>query len=397
MAATRRVVLVAAVVTTTALLPLPAATAAPTPTVACGSTITVDTRLGHDLRNCPGIGIVIGGDGVDLDLGGHTVDGDGVGDFEGIEVDGHRDISVGNGVVRDFVEGLALLNVTSARASGLALSDLRHVGVFVSDSTDVTVTGTRSRRVASSGIFVTRSRDVAVEGNDVAQSGGGVGMRVSQRVRIAGNTVSDVDCSGIALLDGGTDSVIESNRLSGPDGCDGIALSAGSDRNVVRGNVVSGAGGGVGIAGSNHDVVTGNTLRQNTFVGVYVQGGDGNAIDRNTVLANGDGSEGGVHLLASDDGAAPRRTSITGNTVDGNVGDGVLVDAGATGTAIARNIADGNTDDGIDVDSPGTTITGNTANGNGNLGIEAVSGVRASGNTASGNGDARQCVGLVCR
>jgi parallel beta-helix repeat protein len=392
----RWIVLFAAVTTTAALLPPAVATAASTTVVACGSTITVDTRLAKDLRNCPGIGIVIGADGVDLDLGGHIVDGDGVGDFEGINVDGHRDTSVHDGAVRDFVEGVALLNATAARVSGLALSDLRHVGVFVSDSTDVTVSTTRSRRVAASGIFVTRSRNVAVLDNDVAQSGGGVGMRVSQRVRIAGNTVSDVDCGGIVLLDGGTDSVIEFNQLSGRNGCDGITLAEGSNGNVVSGNVVSGAGGGVGIAGSDRDVVTDNTLRGNTFVGVYVQGGDGNVIDQNTVVANGEGSEGGVHLLAAEDGDAPHRTTITGNAIGSNVGDGVLVDAGSTGTVLARNVANRNTDDGIDVDAPATTLTSNTANDNGDLGIEAVPGVRAGGNTASGNGDPRQCVGVAC-
>src|SRR6185436_1001284 len=58
------------------------ATVAP---ITCGATITVDTRLRSDLRNCPGIGIVIGADDVRLNLNGHVVDGDGIGDFEGIQ------------------------------------------------------------------------------------------------------------------------------------------------------------------------------------------------------------------------------------------------------------------------------------------------------------------------
>src|SRR3954463_5773379 len=108
--------------TATATVLWSAAPAAATTTLACGATITVDTRLGNDLRNCPGIGIVIGADGVDLALNGNTRDGDGVGDFEGIHVDGHRDTSVSNGTVRVFVEGVALLDVVSARVSALHLS-----------------------------------------------------------------------------------------------------------------------------------------------------------------------------------------------------------------------------------------------------------------------------------
>ena len=45
--------------------------------VSCGETITADTTLDSDLVNCPNHGIVIGADGVTLDLNGHLVDGDG--------------------------------------------------------------------------------------------------------------------------------------------------------------------------------------------------------------------------------------------------------------------------------------------------------------------------------
>src|SRR6188472_132805 len=100
----RRAFLVAVATATVLWSPSPAGAAT---AVACGATITVDTRLGNDLHNCHGVGLVIGADGVDLDLNGHTVDGDGIGDVEGIQVEGHRDTSITNGTVRDFVEGVA--------------------------------------------------------------------------------------------------------------------------------------------------------------------------------------------------------------------------------------------------------------------------------------------------
>src|SRR6185503_5706024 len=43
--------------------------------VACGDVITKDTRLDSDLIDCSGPGIVIGADGIALDLDGHTIDG----------------------------------------------------------------------------------------------------------------------------------------------------------------------------------------------------------------------------------------------------------------------------------------------------------------------------------
>ena len=44
--------------------------------VSCGETITTDTTLDSDLVNCPNNGIVIGADGITLDLAGHRIDGD---------------------------------------------------------------------------------------------------------------------------------------------------------------------------------------------------------------------------------------------------------------------------------------------------------------------------------
>ena len=45
--------------------------------VSCGDTITADTTLDSDLLNCPNNGILIGADGITLNLNGHVIDGDG--------------------------------------------------------------------------------------------------------------------------------------------------------------------------------------------------------------------------------------------------------------------------------------------------------------------------------
>jgi hypothetical protein len=55
-------------------------------------------------------------------------------------------------------------------------------------------------------------------------------------------------------------------------------------------------------------------------------------------------------------------------------------------------------DDGIDVDSAATTLIGNHAVRNGDLGIEAVVGVTdGGGNKASGNGNPAQCTNVACK
>jgi hypothetical protein len=70
----------------------------------------------------------------------------------------------------------------------------------------------------------------------------------------------------------------------------------------------------------------------------------------------------------------------------------------AENTLIENNLALASEDDGIDVDSPLTTLTGNHALDNGDLGIEAVFGVTDGGdNEAHGNGNPARCTNIVCR
>ena len=82
----------------------------------CGTVITEDTVLGADIGPCgnlvsdPGAhvpgghGIVIRGDGVTLDLNGHTIFGLGgavvLHQATAVVVDGHSDVTVRNGTVR---------------------------------------------------------------------------------------------------------------------------------------------------------------------------------------------------------------------------------------------------------------------------------------------------------
>src|SRR5439155_23646395 len=80
--------------------------------VNCGDTITQDTKLDNDLINCPSDGIVIGADSITLDLGGHTILGqghptEGNPGFLGVNNQAaHDGVTVENGVVRGFLFGI---------------------------------------------------------------------------------------------------------------------------------------------------------------------------------------------------------------------------------------------------------------------------------------------------
>lgn len=74
--------------------------------VSCGSTINQNTTLTADLNNCPGNGVVIGASGITLDLGDHTIDGDGDDVGNGVDnTQGHDQVTIENGRIESLGPG----------------------------------------------------------------------------------------------------------------------------------------------------------------------------------------------------------------------------------------------------------------------------------------------------
>jgi parallel beta-helix repeat protein len=379
----------------------PGAQAAKPVSVRCGDTIIVDTKLANDLTDCPGNGIIIGADRVTLDLNGHAIDGDGVpveacpedescdvgvvnsasDDGHAFNRPGHNGVTIKNGSVEEFWEdGVYALMVRDNRVRDLTVSDNGH-GVTWVGSADSRIEHTRARGnllglvVAScpdahpvcGGI---RSRDIRIEHSSVSENEfGGIIVGKADRVRVSRNSVSGTsDGEGIVVRDG--------------------------SRHEIEHNSLSGNAAGLGILNSDHILVTRNAVLDNRFVGAYLVDGDDSRIDQNAFVGNSDGL-GGLYLEQSE---PSERNVISSNALIGNDGDGILIEPDQGQNLIKRNLANGNTDDGIDVDSPTTTLTGNTATHNHDLGIEAVPGVTdAGGNKAVGNGNPLQCANVFCK
>jgi parallel beta-helix repeat protein len=398
----------------------PAAQAAKAVDVSCGETITKDTKLANDLTDCPNEGIIIGADGITLDLNGHTIDGDGA-SVEGCPADEPCDV----GIVNTANEGPRPVNGPG------------HSGVTIKNGTvqefDVGVYGF--------GIRANRLRDLTTRRN---RFHGILLVRDSADNRIERNRILDEGFSGI-VLDRSDDNLIQGNSLSNAG--DAILLVSGSEHNVIRANSASGGNAGVVLEGSDHNLVAGNSVSGNLFPGVVVAADD-NAVNGNDVVANGDGIivfgsrntitgnrvdaagcpdgcgygislEGGtdnliarneigrtladgIRISAFDPDTPTVNTVVRGNRVREASVDGFSVategDGTVDGTLLERNVATGSGDDGLDVRSAATTLTGNTANENHDLGIEAVPGVNdGGGNMASGNGNPLQCTNVFCK
>jgi parallel beta-helix repeat protein len=357
--------------------------------LSCGATITTDATLHHNLVNCPSNGLIIGADDVTLDLNYHTIDGDGtaVADCDtlkercdvGVDIEGHDGVTVVNGSVRQFEDGVVARAARHTRLLGVSSSS-NHIGaIFVSDSDRSVVrnsSGIGSTNDISQGIFVVTSDRVSIIHSSFRDNGsGGHG-------------------TGIELFES-THTLIVGNRVSRNKGA-GILVD-GDDNRVIRNRSVRDEEVGIWALAANGNVISGNRvvrLRQSgqgEIAAIQVTGGDHNVLARNSVRH----SEGDAIGVAGS--VIAEANVLRHNHVRGAGGDGVHVTAKAKHTLLRRNRVGHARDDGFDVDRRATKLTKNRAVRNADLGIEAVRGVIDGGsNIARHNGDPRQCTHIAC-
>jgi parallel beta-helix repeat protein len=357
--------------------------------VKCGDTITSDTKLHRNLTDCPGNGIVIGADDIELDLNGHTIDGDGAlgcadlyaCDYGVDNTAGHHGVTIEDGSIREFATAIFVLGATDNRLRALSSSDNVLGGLLL-----IGCTGARIERNSISqnglttdqaGLIVFDSTDLRIGRNSVFANGDigmfliGIGSSRIERNSVSGNPEAGV------VLEGSRNELSRNHVF---ENVDNITMTG--DDNIITRNEVDDA------LGLPDDPVAG--------FGILLDGGDHNVFQRNDV----DGAaSNGIRITAFDPDATGTADNnvIRDNEVERAKLDGILVDETAPDSLLERNVVLGAGDDGIDVESPATTLTKNRAKHNGDLGIEAVPGVTdGGGNRANGNGNAAQCLNVVC-
>ncbi len=372
--------------------------------VTCGQTLTADTTVGNDLVDCPGAGLIVGADDITIDLGSHTIDG--LFDFFNTQVGidngaGHVGVRIRDGKVRQF-----FVNIRST-GSGTVIEDVATEHSFNGGVRFEGVAGGKIERCSvtdpneDSGIVLDGTDGVLVRSCAVSGAeDNAIRMVNSHHNRLENNLLVD-STSGIEMH-GSDQNAIRHNTLKD----NGVAIFLGdSDSNEVSGNTVSPEPGGSGtifgdplgvlINGGRDNRITGNAITATCCIGgIDVTGSEGTVVDGNTVTIEGNGQTPNAAIVVR---SASRDTMVSRNVANSHLTDGILVLDGAIGTLLLRNQANRNGLDGIRVLAISTTIAKNTADDNGNLGIEAVTGViDGGGNKASGNGISAQCVGVLC-
>jgi hypothetical protein len=305
-----------------------------TQSVGCGDTVTADVKLTGDL-DCPQVaGLIVGADGIDIDLAGHGMFGGiavGGGGPRAIDnTGGYDDLTIRNGSLGAwgfpiFISGASHNRVLKVNAGGAG--------------DGITIEGGTYNEIRHSQVF-----------------GRSAGIKVSYS---DGLVVADTSAQGVF----------------------GSGIVAGGDLVRIVRNESRHDGGGVGPTSGIQLAGAGGRIADNTVTGSWNVGGISVYGPDNVLLDN------------QVSGAAFPCCPLNSQAI----GDGIFVGTGSSGSVLRRNRGDDNEGDGIQVASAGVKLEDNHGFGNGDLGIEAVAGViDLGGNTAGGNGNPLQCLNVFC-
>jgi parallel beta-helix repeat protein len=381
----------------------------------CGDVVTTNVTLHADIENCSNNGLVIGADDVSINLNGHTISGDAI-DTEscpdgpycdvGILNVGHRDVKVFGGTVRAFDVGFLAVEARSNLVRDLATSNQGNAGtgVVLAASTDSTIKD-NVHRDEWIGVLLAGTTDSHVTGNAVFGGVGssGIELYASSDNRVTNNRLdiehrTETVDAGFVIL-GSSRNSVRRNTVTG--GASGIVLDSEAAANRIEHNRLADNGNGIILTETDdtlvrRNVVTGTGVvgEPETGFGLIVDGGDRNAIERNSITD----SRGPAMVIRTLNVITPAEDNrLIRNVASSRFDDGIRVEHGATGTLVQANTALDSGDDGIDVDVASTTLTRNSARGNADLGIEAIPGViDGGGNRAFANGNPAQCTNVLC-
>lgn len=273
-------------------------------TLTCGQTITESTTLENDVGPCSNHGIIIGADGITLDLNGHQVFGNPAPsrDGAGVYLLNRTGVTVRNGTVRAFSIGVAIDGGSGNTVTGVSARD--NIGGLGD--------------IGGDGIAILSSRSNQIIGNE---------------------TINNGPFSGIGLY---------SRRDGDHPGTPGVARD-----NVISGNRVVG-----NIIGRNRTTPTDtdndgirveNDAVFNTFSGNFVSG---NGLDGISLFA--DTADNVVHSNSVHQNGFYRTTARRGS--------GIIVFTRSTRNLVENNLVTGNADSGIDIRPPLSTFPGATNN-----------------------------------
>jgi hypothetical protein len=276
---------------------------APSSRVPCGATIAADTVLRSDVAGCTGTALVIGRDGVRLDLNGHTVEGS-------IVATDVSDLQIRDGVVegdvqlqhvsRATVRKLRVrdgsINCVRSAACTILKSSVTGGSIAIVESEIGVPNRVRANAVTGApgpGIIASRTDTTSITANVVRHSGTGIEASHAADLRIARNVVFGNTGDGLSGSFGAAAVIVRNVIVS--NGGDGISLRNWGGQTLIARNIAS-RNGHDGIMGRvvGRWAVVHNVADRNRGAGVSITG----AVDDATLAGNRARRNGGLGIDA---------------------------------------------------------------------------------------------------
>ena len=317
-----------------------------------GATLTADTTLDSDLIGS-GTALIIGADGITLDLNGYTLSGDSTG--YGVDNTGGYDgVTIKGGTIDGFGQGIKANGVSNFTLKDLSFSGDTSGGhahvIDIRNSANVTirdvgiVVGTGS---PSWGEAIRLQSIDCVEVINVDVDGGWTGVNFAYDDKlplpqpptkgiVKDSTFSNNAFVGVFITNT-TSAMVLNNTITNTGWLAGIYAGYGPVVTgvVIKDNEVSGGTGyGIALSGRDNCVVSGNRVLDGFgWGGIALYGGASNSVHHNTVT-NSDGD--GICVEEASD-------SIHHNTVTDSTGYGIHLTDTSHDNTVHHNTLSGNT------------------------------------------------------
>ena len=278
--------------------------------------------------------IVIETDNVTLDCAGHTIHGPGAADMvAGVFIDHASGVTVKQCVITGFTvvgsdNGIFVRDSSAVTISGNTVSGNAAQGIVLQRSDGGIVRGNTATGNGANGIHTTDSDGVTVSGNTVSGNAEhGIHILWAVGGKVIGNTSRSNAGLGIAIT-GSTQVLVKGNTAVGSATWAGIALGMGTTASMVVDNTAShNRGGGFEIWDSSGNTFIGNSANGNTVHGFLLMHSDDNVLTQNT----SNGNEAGFYLVGANG------NELTENTANGNLSYGFVAVEGSSNNAISHD------------------------------------------------------------
>jgi parallel beta-helix repeat protein len=190
------------------------------------------------------------------------------GTFAGISIRQSKNVAVVDNVISETEYGVKLETSDFNTVVGNTLDRMGQVSIFVRGSDNLVKDNTIEQTYGGINVDGTpgRADRNIVENNTIqAAQAYGIGLWQACSNRIASNTITSGQGSGIFITYTSRDNTIDSNDVRHNTG-DGISISKGSSNNLVQNNVFTGNGDGVYTFDLHSEASLSNTWTDNTFL-----------------------------------------------------------------------------------------------------------------------------------